>query len=219
MTGKGRSPLTYQEIEDAKRLKKLWQDKKDELGLSQVRAAKELGFNSQSSISQYLNGKVALSFFAVSKFAKILRVNLREISPRFAHLAPDSLTGFVAPNTGQIGDVSTESVLTWFAMSENFCKDIKVSPENLKLIRIEDDSFKELASGSVVLVDDGEIEDPTDGVYLLLDNGKIIARRLIVIEQTILLCNGNEKKQQISKEVFGLLKVLARVIFVISPVI
>lgn len=215
--------LSQTELDDAKRLKTLWQNKKDELNLSQVKAAKELGYHSQGAISQYLNGKVAMNFHAVAKFAKLLRVDVQAISPRFASLVtkplPNSLTGYVAPTTGQIGGVATDAVLTWFAMSEKFCEEIGVAPSNTKLVRIEDGSFKELPAGSVVLVDDSEHKEPVDGVYLLQEGDKIIARRAIVTTDGVLLSSGNGKKQQISKEVFGLLRVLARVVLVITPVV
>jgi transcriptional regulator with XRE-family HTH domain len=215
--------LSQTELDDAKRLKTLWQNKKDELNLSQVKAAKELGYHSQGAISQYLNGKVAMNFHAVAKFAKLLRVDVQAISPRFASLVtkplPNSLTGYVAPASGQIGGVATDAVLTWFAMSEKFCEEIGVAPANTKLVRIEDGSFKELPTGSVVLVDDSEHKEPVDGVYLLQEGDKIIARRAIVTSDGVLLSSGNGKKQQISKEVFGLLRVLARVVLVITPVV
>lgn len=215
--------LTQTEIDDAKRLKLLWQNKKDELGLSQVRAAKELGYHSQGAISQYLNGKVAMNFHAVAKFAKLLRVDVQEIAPRFAPLVtkplPNSLTGFTAPTPGHIGGVSSDSVLTWFAMSEKFCEEIGVAPGNTKLVRIEDGSFKELPANSVVLVDDSEQKEPTDGVYLLQEGDTLIARRVIITNDSVLLSSGTGKKQQISKEVFGLLRVLARVVLVITPVV
>lgn len=215
--------LSQTELDDAKRLKTLWQNKKDELNLSQVKAAKELGYHSQGAISQYLNGKVAMNFHAVAKFAKLLRVDVQAISPRFASLVtkplPNSLTGYVAPTTGLIGGVATDAVLTWFAMSEKFCEEIGVAPANTKLVRIEDGSFKELPAGSVVLVDDSEHKEPVDCVYLLQEGDKIIARRAIVTSDGVLLSSGNGKKQQISKEVFGLLRVLARVVLVITPVV
>jgi transcriptional regulator with XRE-family HTH domain len=215
--------LNQTEIDDAKRLKTLWQNKKDELGLSQVKAAKELGYHSQGAISQYLNGKVAMNFHAVAKFAKLLRVDVQEISPRFAPLVtkplPNSLTGFVAPAVGHIGGVTTNTVLSWFAMSETFCAEIGVESTNAKLVRIEDNSFKELPADSVVIVDDSEQQEPTDGVYLLQEGDKIIARRVIITHDAVLLSSGHGKKQQISKEVFGLLRVLARVVLVITPVV
>ena len=57
--------LTTDEIEDAKRLRKLWSEKKEELHLSQVKAARELGYSSQSAVSQYINGKVLCVFSSV----------------------------------------------------------------------------------------------------------------------------------------------------------
>lgn len=215
--------LSPTEIADAKRLRLLWQSKKEELGLSQVKAAKELGYHSQGAISQYLNGKVAMNFHAVAKFAKLLRVDVQEIAPRFASLVtqpvPNSLSGYMAPTPGQLGGAATDAVLTWFALSERFCEEMGVAPQHAKLVRIEDNSFKELPLGSVVFVDDSKQTQPADGVYLLQENDTIIARRVIITSDSVLLSTGHGKKQQLSKEVFGYLRVLARVVLVITPVV
>ena len=69
-----RRPLTEQEKAAARRLKSIWDEKKRELGLTQNKARKLLGFKTQSSVSQYLGGEIALNDEAAYKFAKLLRV-------------------------------------------------------------------------------------------------------------------------------------------------
>lgn len=213
--------LTFDELEDAKRLKRIWIARRDELHLSQVKAAKELGYNSQGAISQYINGKVALNFQAAAKFAKLLRVNVAEISPRFGRLVekptPSSLEGYTAPSTGTIGGMPTTSTLNWFAFSREFCEVLGVAPENLKLVRLEDDSFKEFPAGTVFLVDDSYQATAEDGVYLLQQGDKIIARR-VAIDEEVTLSSGQGKKQKVSKDTFNLLRVLGRVVSVFATV-
>lgn len=213
--------LTQEELADAKRLKQLWQQRKDELHLSQVKAAQELGYNSQGAVSQFINGKVGLNFQAVAKFAKLLRVNVADISPRFAKLVEKptipALDKYVAPTTGSLGGLATGIVLDWFAFSKDFCSSLGVTAENLKLVRLEDDSFKEFPMGTVFLVDDSYQTSPEDGVYLLQQGDAIIARR-IVIEDEITLSSGHGKKQKLSKDAFQLLRVIGRVVSVFLPV-
>lgn len=214
-------PLTKEELDDAKRLKQLWISKKDQLHLSQVKAAKELGYNSQGAISQYINGKVSLNFHAAAKFAKLLRVEIKEISPRFAPLVgkpiPTSLDEYVAP-TPELCGMETTIVLDWFAYSKKFAQIVGVPVEHIKLVRVEDSTFKEFPEGTVFLVDDREQPTPTDGVYLLKDGEAIIGRRVIIDSEGVVLSSGSGKKQRMSKDVFGLLKVVGKVISVFTPV-
>ena len=213
--------VTIEELEDAKRLKRLWVAKKEELHLSQVKAAKELGYNSQGAVSQYINGKVGLNLQAAAKFAKLLRVNVVDISPRLGQLVerptPTALDGYTAPTTGSLGGVDTNITLDWFAFSEPFCQALGVAPSHLKLVRMDDDSFKEFPIGTVFLVDDSYQGTPEDGVYLLQQGDRIIARR-VTIKDEVILSSGHGKNQRLSKDAFELLRVLGRVLSVFQPI-
>lgn len=214
--------LTMEELEDARRLKQLWISKKDQLHLSQVKAAKELGYNSQGAISQYINGKVSLNFQAAAKFAKLLRVDIQQISPRFAPLVgkpiPSQLDGYTAPITGELGGMKTSAVLDWFAFSKNFAEAIGCPANHIKLVRVEDSTFKEFPVGTIFLVDDRAHPSPSDGVYLLQEGDKIIGRRLTIESDGVVLSSGAGKKQRMSKDVFAYLRIVGRVISVFSPV-
>lgn len=72
--------ITYQDRQNARRLRKLWEDKKDSLHLTQVKATKALGIN-QSAVSQYLNGYIALNTDIALKFAALLQVDPEVIKP------------------------------------------------------------------------------------------------------------------------------------------
>lgn len=214
--------LSQMEKDDAKRLKELWNKKKEILRLSQVTAAKQLGYNSQGAISQYINGKVGLNFHAAAKFAKLLRVEIKEISPRFGSLVtkplPTSLDGYSAPQLGYLNGFPTDSVLDWFAYGQTFCNAMGAPAEHMKLVRMDDSTFKEMPPGTIALVDDREQKTACDGVYLLQDADKIIVRRLTITGNEVVISSGQGKKQHLTTDVFGLLKILAVVRFVITPV-
>lgn len=214
--------LTLEELSDAKRLRQIWMDRKDELHLSQVKAARELGYNSQGAVSQFINGKVGLNFQAAAKFAKLLRVSVGDISPRFAPLVErptiPALDGYAPPELGSLGGGSTDLTLDWFAFSKSFCASLGVEPNHIKLVRLTDDSFKEFPSGTVFLVDDSYQTSPEDGVYLLQKGNSIIARR-VVIEDDITLSSGHGNKQRLSKDTFQLLRVVGRVLSVLVSVV
>jgi transcriptional regulator with XRE-family HTH domain len=81
MAAMARKVLTAEQIADAHRFKQIWVRKKTALNLTQEKVCEHMGWSSQSSFSQYLNGKIALNLQAVVKLAKILQVLPEEISP------------------------------------------------------------------------------------------------------------------------------------------
>lgn len=212
--------LTQEEIDDAKRLRKVWSEKKEQLHLSQVKAARELGYSSQSAVSQYINGKVPINFETAAKFAKLLKTDIQDIFPRFGRLVtnpiPSTLEGYVAPTVGRIDGVDTDICLNWFAFHEDFCKSINVDPKRLRLVRLDDDSFKEFPAGTVFLVDDSTQKNPVDGIYLLQQADKIIARRIVMGDE-VTISNG-KTKQRVARDTLGLLRIVGKVICLFAPV-
>lgn len=59
----------------------------------------------------------------------------------------------------------------------------------------------------------------SDGVYLLQDGDKIIGRRLTIEADGVVLSSGAGKKQKMTKDVFAYLRVVGRVVSVLSPVL
>lgn len=90
-----RQPLTKEEQEAAANLSRIWAAKKEALGLTQAKAATMLGFNTQSSVSQFLRGDVPLNTDAVLGFARILGVLPGEIQPSLSTIFQTLLS----PNT------------------------------------------------------------------------------------------------------------------------
>ena len=72
--------ITDADKDAAKRLRAIWEAKKQELKLTQTSIADEIG-TSQSAISQYLNGTIALNTDAVIVFAKLLQCEPKDIRP------------------------------------------------------------------------------------------------------------------------------------------
>lgn len=213
--------LTFEQEEDARRLRVIWQQRKDELHLSQVKAAKELGYSSQGAVSQYLNGKVGLNFHTAAKFAKLLRVSVAEISPRYGKLVEKPvapvLDAYTAPTTGSIGGQASDATLNWFAFHKDFCAGLGVPADNMKLMRLDDDSFKALPVGSVLLIDDRYQVSPLDGVYLLQQGDQVVARQ-ITVGDDLVISSGSVKNQRLNIESFGLLRIIGRVIATFSIV-
>nr|WP_249940505.1 helix-turn-helix transcriptional regulator [Escherichia coli] len=56
-------------MQNAERLRKIWDEKRKQLSLSQEKAADILGFKTQGAVSQLLNAKIALNTENTLKFA------------------------------------------------------------------------------------------------------------------------------------------------------
>lgn len=78
-----KKPLTSEQVDDALRLKAIYESKKNELGLSQESVAAALGV-SQSAINSIFNGVNALNPANASSLAKILQVGVEDFSPSIA---------------------------------------------------------------------------------------------------------------------------------------
>lgn len=78
-------PLADWQVEDSKRLKALYNQKRAELGLTQDRIAAELGEGvTQGAVSHFMNGRTALSLRAAAVFARMLEVPISDFSPRLS---------------------------------------------------------------------------------------------------------------------------------------
>ena len=84
--------ITGADVDAARNLKAIYVRKKRELNLSQVKLEKLMGMR-QATISQYMNGVIALNTDAVLAFSKALRVHPGEIDPRLGRLL-NSVMGY-----------------------------------------------------------------------------------------------------------------------------
>jgi len=68
-------------------LRRIWEARKIEKGVTQTQAAKELGWT-QGALAQYLNGHTDLNGPAIIKLANYLGVDPRDIDPRATNHMP-----------------------------------------------------------------------------------------------------------------------------------
>ncbi|EPR9083548.1 LexA family protein [Cronobacter dublinensis] len=78
-----KKPLSDEQVLDAERLRRIYNEKKKDLGLSQEVLAERLGI-SQSAVAQFLAGKNALNMKRASEFAEVLQVPIDAFSPSLA---------------------------------------------------------------------------------------------------------------------------------------
>ena len=72
-------------------LRRIWDAKKAEIGVTQNQAAKELGWT-QGAVAQYLNNITELNTTAIIKLANFLGVDPREIDPQAGDELPNYVT-------------------------------------------------------------------------------------------------------------------------------
>ncbi|MFG0517317.1 LexA family protein [Kluyvera intermedia] len=90
-----KKPLTADQLQDAERLKAIYDSKKKELGLSQEILAEKLGI-SQSAVAQIFAGKNALNLKRAIELAEILGVPVEKFSPSLANEAQELTRSNVA---------------------------------------------------------------------------------------------------------------------------
>lgn len=74
------------QLEDAERLRLLWEKYKAKEDISQEAFVDQLGWLNQSAFSQYINGTIPLNLKRVINFARVFKVNPMQISPSHAEI-------------------------------------------------------------------------------------------------------------------------------------
>lgn len=96
----------------ANNLRKIWDLRKSEIGLTQTEAAKKLGWT-QGALAQYLNNITELNPPAVIKIANFLGVDPRDIEPS------DCYPQYLCLPTGKQTKVTIDLSKKWVATVNN----------------------------------------------------------------------------------------------------
>lgn len=187
-----RRDLSKPELEDSARLRKIWDSKKDSLSLSQQDVANAFGIANQTAISQYLNGKIPLNLEAAIKFAKVLEVSIREISPRHAQWvfsATDKVLGDALDNIFQ-------------ECKKTFC------------FVVTDDMVAPLASAGDIACFDATSTIEGDGIYLFdLGEGSSMRHAKVSKDKVHVVLSGNGiEDTQISLSNTRILRITGRLV-------
>lgn len=195
--------LTTEQLEDARRLKALYESKKKELGVTQYTIADELGIT-QGAVGHYLNGRNALNVEVASGFAKLLQISIsdfsRSIAAKVAEQA-ESLNG--ETNVKYVGEynpgkrypvLSSVQAGSWSEACEPYTlKDIDIWLESDAHIqgeafwlKVEGDSMTapvglSVPEGTFVLFDTGR--EPVNGslvIAKLSDSNEATFKKLII---------------------------------------
>lgn len=102
-------PLTEQQLEEARTLKRLFNEWKRDRGATQADALDVLDFT-QSALSQYLNGRIPLNPTAAAKFSRLLRCEMSTFAPSVAaeiYGKPSEVAARVVEQSGLPGEAAT----------------------------------------------------------------------------------------------------------------
>ncbi|TCL06860.1 LexA family transcriptional regulator [Sodalis ligni] len=178
-----KKPLTATQVEDAKRLKAIYEAKKKELGLSQESIAHDLGVV-QSAVAQILSGKNALNLSRALEFAKILKVGVADFSPDLAKEMAgfssgniqDSVEVMGSPKEGVI-PVKGEAILGMdgsIDMLEFHAGWLRIYSPDVDAygVRVKGDSmWPRIQSGEFVVIEPNTKTHPGDEVFVRTHEG------------------------------------------------
>lgn len=207
-----RRSLTKEEVQEAARLKRVWDSKKLELQLTQAKAAKALGFTSQAAISQYLNAKVPLPATVVARFAKLLQVPVSEISVRVSDMLSGGradLSAYTAPTIDDLksGKVRVQPEIV--SLSPGFLASLGATPDSLSWIVVADNCA--VPKGSMVLVQKNF--QLGNGYHVFYDDGKAAVWKVEVSDQHITIHKGSGMK--LPKEATTMIKSYGKAVLVL----
>ena len=175
--------LTTEQLDDARRLKALYESKKKALSVTQYTIADELGI-SQGAVGHYLNGRIALNPPMASGFARILQVSIADFSPSIAAIISGQAST-VGENTVEyvgkvrpglvpvVGDavLGVDGMIDMVEYRGGWLKIYSEDP-NAYGLRVKGDSmWPRIQSGEFVLIEPGTKIHPGDEVFARTTDG------------------------------------------------
>ncbi|WP_338524864.1 LexA family protein [Erwinia aphidicola] len=185
--------LTTEQLEDAKRLKALYESKKKQLNVTQYTIADDIGI-SQGAVGHYMNGRIALNVPMVTAFARILQVQASDISPslarevsKYASTVDANISGFRPYVPGvKYPVISKVQAGAWAEACEAYTlKDIDLWLESDA--HIQGDAFWLEVEGDSMTAPAG-VSIP-EGTFVLFDTGRDAINNSLVIAK---LSDSNE---------------------------
>jgi phage repressor protein C with HTH and peptisase S24 domain len=204
-------PLTPVQLADAARLRALyeqWKHGRRDAGepASQEVVAGLLGFNSQSSVSQYVNGRIPLNISALLKFCELLAVQPSDISPDLAaeiqrlagalpepgtpkEIDPDTDPNFAAIrqvvfkiSAGIAGfsvEFTEEDAEEPLFLPRGWLERRDLDPTKLYATRVNGNSMAPgIRNGDVIVVDTADTSREKDAIVAVNHEGELTVKRL-----------------------------------------
>lgn len=199
---KNTKTLTPEQLEDAKRLKALYESKKKSLGITQQNIADALDIT-QGAVGHYLNGRNALNLSAALTFSRLLQVPVSDFSPSLAKEVDGASAPALDKNVTFAGPYEPKGrypMLSWVSagqweeamepysiseINEWYESDVPIQGTGFWL-KVEGDSMtapigQSIPEGHSVLVDTGrEAKNGSLVVAKLIDANEATFKKLVI---------------------------------------
>lgn len=199
---KNTKTLTPEQLEDAKRLKALYESKKKILGITQQHIADALDIT-QGAVGHYLNGRNALNLSAALTFSRLLQVPVSDFSPSLAKEVDGASVPVLDKNVTYAGPYEPKGrypMLSWVSagqweeamepysiseINEWYESDVPIQGTGFWL-KVEGDSMtapigQSIPEGHSVLVDTGrEAKNGSLVVAKLIDANEATFKKLVI---------------------------------------
>lgn len=175
-------------IQEAAKLLALWEKTKP---MSQQNFGLEFGIGSQGMVWQYLNAVAPLNLEAAVRFAKGLRCDVFDFSPRLAELLPTVVRPAkgciriavldVAPHAGAGGEPEDHpAIRDYLEVMESWVRhELHARPESLRVLPARGDSMSPtIHDGDLLFVDTSVAHFSDEGIYVIVWNGALLVKRL-----------------------------------------
>jgi len=168
---KKKNVITEEDTLVSKRLREIWDEKKDELGLSQEKAAGRMGFSTQAAVSQFLNGRIALNKENVLKFSELLGVSPEEIDPSIEPLLKPVRLAERKKNSAIVNNVTKFPLYNSEQVLEIFKNGKTVTPITYipAVKEASEDAFWIVVTGHSMTAAQGIKPSFPEGVMILVD--------------------------------------------------
>lgn len=113
-----KAKVSPEQKEDARRLEELFLEKKAIEGFSQQGFAEAHGIAGQSTVSQYLTGRIPLNLEAAVKFAVGLDVKIEQFSPSIARELDDLITYYVGKRPSMLTEEDAQMMRRFIGLDE-----------------------------------------------------------------------------------------------------
>lgn len=188
--------VTPETLEESRRLRELWDATKDRP--NQTVFGEMYGVGNQSAVGQFLRGDTPISLKAAVGFAKGLRCEIEDFSPRLAKIASEAAQVLskedeaefipirhyaVKFSNGHGRAVYDESTKPSLSFRADFIRQLGIKPQNAVVVDADGDSNMPLVQeGGVVLVDRGAKEVISGKFYAFRADGNLLIKRLTTLE-------------------------------------
>lgn len=204
-----RPPLTADAKAAQKRLREMWDRLRTGPNrVSQEMAAQRMGFDTQSAVSQYLNGVIPLNLPAVIKFARFFGCEPRDIYPEICEGAVieigkraslneddwEDVLGFdQAVGLGNGAEPTEYAEVHKLKFKTTSLQKKKIKPVQLRVFYGRGDSmFPRIKDGDAVLFDISDTHVQDEAIYIVMWRGEYYAKRSDIIDGTVFFKSDNQ---------------------------